>query len=66
MAQIVAKKLMMKIIPRFCFPLSLGYDNDLAFMAKLSQFLSKTVNIDWKLRCKYYTQSSGDVEQVEL
>ena len=49
MAQVVAKRLIMEIIPRFLLSISLGSDNGLAFLAKLSQLLSKALNTNWKL-----------------
>lgn len=63
-AQIVVKKLITEIIPRFGFPLTLGSDNGQAFTAKLSQLISKALNINWKLRCMYHPQSSGKVERM--
>lgn len=45
-AQIVAKKLMMEIIPRFGLFLTLGSDNVLAFMTKLSQMTSKALSME--------------------
>ena len=56
MTQVVAKKLM-EIILRLGLLLSLESNNDLTFMAKLSQLLSKALNIDWKRRYTYEPQS---------
>lgn len=45
-AQIVAKKLMLEIIPRFGFFITLGSDSALAFMTKLSQMTSKALSME--------------------
>lgn len=45
-AQIVAKKLMLEIIPRFGLFLTLGSDCGLAFMTKLSQMTSKALSME--------------------
>lgn len=63
-AQIVVKKLITEIVPRFGLPLILGSDNGPAFTAKLSRLISKALNINWKLRCMYHPQSSGKVERM--
>lgn len=60
----VAKKLIKEIIPRSGLPISLGSNNAQAFMARLSQALSKALNINWKLRCVCHPQSSGKVERM--
>ena len=44
----VAWCLLREIVPRFGFPISIGLDNGLAFVADLVQ-VSKTLNIKWKL-----------------
>ena len=49
MTQVVAKKLIKEIMPRFGLPISLGSNNAQAFMARLSQAHSKALNINWKL-----------------
>lgn len=54
MAQVVAKKLVMEIVPIFDLPISLGSDSGPAFMAKLSQLLSKFL----KLETLLYVSSS--------
>lgn len=54
MAQVVAKKLVMEIVLIFDLPISLGSDSGPAFMAKLSQLLSKFL----KLETLLYVSSS--------
>lgn len=67
MVQVAAKKLVMEIILRFHLPTSLGSDSGLAFMAKLSQLLSKAPNINWELRCMLHPQSSAKCRKwIEL
>lgn len=61
MAQVVAKKLVMEIVPIFDLPISLGSDSGPAFMAKLSQLLSF---LNWKLYCMYHHQRAGKVERM--
>ena len=56
----VARCLLREIVPRFGFPISIGLDNGLAFVADLVQ-VSKTLNIKWKLHTAYRPQSSGMV-----
>lgn len=62
----VAKKFIMKIIPRFDLPIFLGSNNGLPFMAKLSRLLSKALDVNWKLCCMYYPQRmyTGKVERM--
>lgn len=60
-AQVVAKKLIMEMISIFGLPISLGSDNDPAFMAKLCQLFSKALNINWKLLCVSF---SGKMERM--
>ena len=49
--QIVAKKLVSEIVPRFGLPIKLGSDNDPAFISQTSQSLAKVLGINWKLHC---------------
>ncbi|KAF0877644.1 TF26 protein, partial [Crocuta crocuta] len=58
-AQVVAKKLLEDILPRYGFPQMIGSDNGPAFVSKVSQSLATTLGIDWKLHCAYRPQSSG-------
>ncbi|XP_045383559.1 protein NYNRIN-like [Lemur catta] len=63
-AQVVVKKLVMEIVPRFGLPLALGSDNGPAFIAKTTQLLAQVLQIKWKLHCIYRPQSSGQVERM--
>lgn len=54
----------MEILPRFDFLSSLGSDNGLTFMDKVSQQAAKMLGIHWKLCCAYRSQSSGQVERA--
>ncbi|KAF0878481.1 TF28 protein, partial [Crocuta crocuta] len=58
-AQIVAKKRLEDIFPRYGFPQMIGSDNGPAFVSKVSQSLAKVLGTDWKLHCAYRPQSSG-------
>ena len=48
----VARCLLRQIVSRFGLLISIGSDNDLAFVADLVQ-VSKTLNIKWKLHTAY-------------
>lgn len=63
-AQVVAKKLVSEIVPRFGLPLTLGFNNGPAFIATASQTLARMLGIDWKPHCIYRLQSSGQVERM--
>uniref|UniRef100_A0A8C9DWT4 Uncharacterized protein n=2 Tax=Phocoena sinus TaxID=42100 RepID=A0A8C9DWT4_PHOSS len=63
-AQIVAKKLLEEILPRYGFPVMIGSDNGPAFVSKVSQDLASILGADWKLHCAYRPQSSGQVERM--
>ena len=63
-AQVVIKKILEDIFPRFGLPQVIGSDNGPAFMAKVSQEVAKILGIDWKLHCAYRPQSSGQVERM--
>ncbi|XP_053446530.1 uncharacterized protein LOC128585432 [Nycticebus coucang] len=63
-AQIVAKKILEDIIPRYGIPKVLGSDNGPAFVAQVSQGLAKILGYKWKLHCAYRPQSSGQVERM--
>lgn len=58
-APTVTKKLLQEIIPRFELPLALVSSNDPDVAAKVSQNMTKVLNISWKLYCAYRPQSSG-------
>ncbi|XP_017195787.3 uncharacterized protein [Oryctolagus cuniculus] len=63
-AQVVVKKILEKIFPRFGLPKVLGSDNGPAFVSQVSQLVAKVLGIDWKLHCAYRPQSSGQVERM--
>ena len=63
-AQVVVKKLLEEIFPRFGLPKVLGSDNGPAFVSQVSQLVAKSLGIDWKLHCAYRPQSSGQVERM--
>ncbi|KAK1337394.1 LOW QUALITY PROTEIN: hypothetical protein QTO34_002020, partial [Cnephaeus nilssonii] len=63
-AQVVVKKLLSEILPRFGLPLFMGSDNGPAFIAKVTQSLVKALKVTWKLHCVYRPQSSGQVERM--
>ena len=63
-AQVVVKKLLEEIFPRFGLPKVLGSDNGPAFVSQVSQLVAKSLGIDWKSHCAYRPQSSGQVERM--
>ena len=63
-AQVVVKKLLEEICPRFGLPKVLGSDNGPAFVSQVSQLVATSLGIDWKLHCAYRPQSSGQVERM--
>nr|XP_040147685.1 uncharacterized protein LOC120891935 [Ictidomys tridecemlineatus] len=63
-AQVVVKKLLEDILPKYSFPVLVGSDNGPAFMSKVSQGLVSILGADWKLHCAYRPQSSGQVERM--
>ena len=63
-AQVVVKKLLEEIFPRFGLPKVLGSDNGPAFVSQVSQLVAKSLGISWKLHCAYRPQSSGQVERM--
>ncbi|KAK1333800.1 hypothetical protein QTO34_006187 [Cnephaeus nilssonii] len=63
-AQIVVKKFISEIIPRFGLPVAMGSDNGPAFIAHITHLLAKMLGISWKLHCIYRPQNSGQVERM--
>ncbi|XP_076767284.1 uncharacterized protein LOC143433999 [Arvicanthis niloticus] len=63
-ANVVAKKILEDILPRFGVPKVIGSDNGPAFVAQVSQGLARQLGINWKLHCAYRPQSSGQVERM--
>ncbi|XP_058598889.1 uncharacterized protein LOC131519634 [Neofelis nebulosa] len=63
-AQVVAKKMLEDIMPRYGFPTLIGSDNGPAFISKVIQGIAQFIGADWKLHCAYRPQSSGQVERM--
>ncbi|XP_036056240.1 uncharacterized protein LOC118591902, partial [Onychomys torridus] len=63
-ANVVAKKLLEDIFPRYGMPQVMGSDNGPAFVSQVSQRVARLLGIDWKLHCAYRPQSSGQVERA--
>ena len=63
-AEEVVKKLLHEIIPRFGLPRSLQSDNGVSFNSKVTQGVSKALDITYYLHCAWRTQSSGKVERA--
>ena len=51
-------------IPRFGLPRTLQSDNGPAFTSSITQKVSESLNIAWKLHVPYHPQSSGKVERA--
>ena len=64
MANVVAKKILEEILPRFGVPKVLESDNGPAFVSQVSQGLARQLGMNWKLHCAYRPQSSGQVERM--
>ena len=60
----VAKALLWEIVPLFGLPVTTHSDNGPAFVADVTQTLTKSLNIPWKLHAAYRPQSSGKVERM--
>uniref|UniRef100_A0A8I5R1R5 Uncharacterized protein n=1 Tax=Papio anubis TaxID=9555 RepID=A0A8I5R1R5_PAPAN len=63
-ASIVASILIEQIIPRFGLPRSIQSDNGPAFISRVIQLVTDSLNITWKLHIPYHPQSSGKVERA--
>lgn len=63
-ANVVVKKILEEIFPRFGIPKVVGSDNGPTFVAQVSQGLATQLGINWKLHCAYRPQSSGQVERM--
>ncbi|XP_058563676.1 protein NYNRIN-like isoform X1 [Neofelis nebulosa] len=63
-AQMVAKKLLEDILPRYGLPATIVSDNGPAFISQVTQAVGKAVGANWKLHCAYRPQSSGQVERM--
>ena len=60
----MVKKLLHKIIPRFGLPRSLQSDNGTSFTSKVTQGVSRTLDITYYLHCAWRPQSSEKVEKA--
>jgi transposase InsO family protein len=63
-AQVVTKKILEEILPRFGIPKVIGSDKGPTFIAQVSQELATQLGTNWKLHFAYRTQSSGQVERM--
>ena len=55
-ANVITKKILKEIFPRFEIPKVIGSDNRPAFIAQVSQGLARQLGINWKLHCAYRPQ----------
>ncbi|CAD7684960.1 unnamed protein product [Nyctereutes procyonoides] len=62
MADVAATILIEHIIPRFGLLRTLQSDNSPALISSITQQVSKSLNITWKLHIPYHPQSLGKVE----
>ncbi|XP_032131677.1 uncharacterized protein LOC116550065 [Sapajus apella] len=60
----VATHLIQDIIPRFELPATIQSDNGPAFISKVTNAVSTSLGIRWKLHTAYHPQSSGKVERA--
>ena len=56
--EVVKKKLLHEITPRFNLPRSLQSDNGTSFISKVTQGVSKALGITYYLHCAWRPQSS--------
>ncbi|XP_059512158.1 uncharacterized protein LOC132211533 [Myotis daubentonii] len=63
-AEVVSSHLIRDIIPSFGLPTSLQSDNGPAFISKVTEAVSSSLGISWKLHSAYHPQSSGKVERA--
>lgn len=61
--QMVAKKSLKNILPRYGFSQMIGLNNGPDFVAMVSESLAIALEIDWKLLYTCKPQSSGQVEK---
>ena len=64
MANVVAKKLIEEILPRYGFLDIIGSDNGPAFISQVSQGIATALGTHWKLHCAYRPQGSEQVERM--
>ncbi|KAL0625558.1 LOW QUALITY PROTEIN: envelope glycoprotein [Plecturocebus cupreus] len=60
----VATHLIQDIIPRFGLPATIQSDNGPAFISKVTNAVSTSLGIQWKLHTAYHPQSSGKMERA--
>ncbi|KAL0588270.1 Gag-Pol polyprotein [Plecturocebus cupreus] len=60
----VATHLIQDIIPRFGLPATIQSHNGPAFISKVTNAVSTSLGIQWKLHTAYHPQSSGKVERA--
>jgi hypothetical protein len=60
----VARCLVKQIISQFGIPVSIGLDNEPAFLVEVVQLVAKHLGITWELHIAYCPQSSGKVEHM--
>ncbi|KAL0611156.1 envelope glycoprotein [Plecturocebus cupreus] len=63
-AETVATHLIQDLIPRFGLPATIQSDNGPAFISKVTNAVSTSLGIQWKLHTGYHPQSSGKVERA--
>ena len=63
-ANVVEKKLLEEIIPRYGLSTVLGSDNGPAFISQVTQSLAWVLGTNWKLHCTCRFQNSGQVEKI--
>jgi hypothetical protein len=61
-ANVMAKKILEEIFPRFGILMVIGSNKRPALIAQVSHGLAKILGIDYKLTCAYRPQNSGQVE----
>ncbi|KAI2645593.1 Gag-Pol polyprotein [Labeo rohita] len=63
-AKTVVKILTKEIIPRFGIPTTIESDNGTPFASRVTQFLAKSLSIDWHFSIPYHPQSCSNVERL--
>ena len=63
-AIVVAKKILVELVPRHGLPVTMGSDNTPAFVSQIVHGLAQALGTKWKLHCEYNPQSSGQVERM--
>ncbi|KAI2645438.1 hypothetical protein H4Q32_029412 [Labeo rohita] len=63
-AKTVVKILTKEIITRFGIPTTIESDNGTPFASRVTQFLAKSLSIDWHFSIPYHPQSCSNVERL--